>query len=118
MPRHFSMKLRVLRTHPLLAKLCAKTDTRSGDAVGCWFWSGASWNSKSGKYPALRWDGEMRSVRRLWFELVSGRKLRPGRQLRSTCSSACVRPDHMVDYAKRCPGSYTQAEGYTVLWFA
>lgn len=112
------MKLRVSRRNPLLAKLCANTDTRSGDEFGCWFWLASTWKSKAGEYPALWWGGQMRSVRRLWFELVSGRKLRPNHQLRSTCSSGCVRPDHMVDYLKVCPGSYTQVEGYTVFWRA
>lgn len=112
------MKIRAVVRDPLLAKLCADTDTRSGDEFGCWSWRASTWKSKSGEYPALWWNGQMRSVRRLWFEFVSGRKLRPGRQLRSTCSSACVRPDHMVDYAKRCPGSYSQVEGYTVFWLA
>ncbi len=112
------MKLRVSRRNPLLAKLCANTDTRSGDEFGCWFWLASTWKSKAGEYPALWWGGQMRSVRRLWFELVSGRKLRPNHQLRSTCLSGCVRPDHMVDYLKVCPGSYTQVEGYTVFWRA
>lgn len=112
------MKIRAATKNLLLHRLCAKTDTRAGNEVGCWWWSGASWTSKAGNYPAMRWDGEMRSVRRLWFELASGRKLRPNHQLRSTCSSGCVRPDHMVDYLKVCPGSYTQVEGYTVFWRA
>jgi len=112
------MKLRVSRRNPLLAKLCANTDTRSGDEFGCWFWLASTWKSKAGEYPALWWGGQMRSVRRLWFELVSGRKLRPNHQLRSTCLSGCVRPDHMVDYLKVCPGSYTQVEGYNVFWRA
>lgn len=112
------MKLRVSRRNPLLAKLCDDTDTRSGNEFGCWFWRASTWKSKAGEYPALWWGGQMRSVRRLWFELVSGRKLRPNHQLRSTCLSGCVRPDHMVDYLKVCPGSYTQVEGYTVFWRA
>lgn len=102
----------------MLAKLCDDTDTRSGNEFGCWFWRASTWKSKAGEYPALWWGGQMRSVRRLWFELVSGRKLRPNHQLRSTCLSGCVRPDHMVDYLKVCPGSYTQVEGYTVFWRA
>lgn len=112
------MKLRVSRRNPLLAKLCADTDTRSGDEFGCWFWRASTWKSKSGEYPTLWWNGQMRSVRRLWFELVSGRALKAKQQLRCKCLPGCVRPDHMDDYYKRCPGSYSQVEGYTVFWLA
>ncbi len=113
------MKIRPMARNQLLAKLCARTDTRGGDDIACWFWRGACWTSASGQYPVLWWDGGTKSVRRLWFELVSGRRLRAGHQLRSSCSASCVRPDHMVDYTRSAAlGSISQVDGYTILWRA
>lgn len=79
----------------MLSKYHSLMDLITKD-VDCWYWKG--YVNKKGKTPMTSWNSKVRSVRRLFYEILFPADSEQAQWVYAKCGDRnCVNPDHIIE---------------------